>query len=108
MKSFLIFILTTLIIQTYAQQVDGGNGHAIILDSNGIVFTIGRNNFGQIGDSTYANTSVPTEVSRLPKAMRISRGYDHSLAIDSSGHIWAWGRNNYGQLGTSILYDYNM
>ncbi|QNR25109.1 RCC1 domain-containing protein [Croceimicrobium hydrocarbonivorans] len=107
MKYFLTVTFLIASISAKSQQVDGGNGHAIILDSNGIVYTIGRNNFGQIGDSTFINTSVPIEVSRLPKAMRISRGYDHSLAIDSSGYIWAWGRNNYGQLGTSILYDYN-
>ena len=81
MKYFLTVTFLIASISAKSQQVDGGNGHAIILDSNGIVYTIGRNNFGQIGDSTFINTSVPKEVSRLPKAMRISRGYDHSLAI---------------------------
>ena len=107
MKSIIIFILSTLILKVYAQQVDGGNGHAIILQKDGSVFTIGRNNFGQLGNGTNENSNTPVLVKRLPKIKIISRGYDHSLAIDSSGNLWAWGRNNYGQLGTSIPNDYS-
>ena len=51
---FIVFVLNGK-----AQSVDAGNGHAIILDRNGQVFTVGRNNFGQIGDSTYTNALKP-------------------------------------------------
>lgn len=88
-----------------AQQVDAGNGHAIILDDHGRVWTVGRNDHGQIGDSTLQNRPVPTLVKGLPPIKVISRGYDHSLALDSTGTIWSWGLNNYGQLGSSILRD---
>lgn len=40
---FNIAIFTCIgIINTHAQIVDGGNGHAIVLDSLGQVWTIGR------------------------------------------------------------------
>lgn len=90
-----------------AQQVDGGNGHALILDSLGNVYTVGRNTFGQLGDSTFESSTTPIRVTRIPKIAVISRGYDHSLAIDSTGKLWSWGRNNYGQLGVTPLYDYS-
>ena len=91
-----ILVLSVLIAsEVFCQKVDGS------------VFTIGRNNFGQLGDSSNVNSSIPLLVTRIPKIRLISRGYDHSLAIDSSGNLWAWGRNNYGQLGTSIPNDYS-
>ncbi|MEZ4907977.1 MAG: hypothetical protein R2771_10160 [Saprospiraceae bacterium] len=108
MKYFFIPFIFLFIVDIFSQSVDGGNGHSLILDREGNVYAIGRNNYGQLGDSTYINSSIPKLVSRLPKIKVISRGYDHSLAIDSSGNIWEWGRNNYGQLGTVLANDYNV
>ena len=42
---FHLFILTTLTLRLHAQIVDGGNGHALILDKQGNVWAIERNNF---------------------------------------------------------------
>lgn len=84
----LVFLFYSLVVA--AQQVGGGNGHAILLDKYGDVFTIGRNNFGQLGDSSNNDGNRPVQVTRLPKIKSISRGYDHSPAIDSQGNIWAW------------------
>lgn len=89
----------------FSQSVDGGNGHAVILDEEGYVFTIGRNNFGQLGIGSKQSSDVPVQVPGLPKCKAIARGYDFSLAIDTGGFVWAWGRNNYGQLGGAILVD---
>lgn len=88
-----------------AQQVDAGNGHAIILDRQGQVWTVGRNDHGQIGDGTLHNHQQPHLVQGLPPITAISRGYDHSMAIDCEGYIWTWGLNNYGQLGDVIPRD---
>jgi len=64
------YLLTIIILASQsfifsAQIVDGGNGHALILDKHGEVWTIGRNNFGQLGDSTFKNTAVPKKVNTL-------------------------------------------
>lgn len=108
-KFFFVFLIQFILLSDLlSQQVDGGNGHAIILDEKGNVWTVGRNDFGQIGDSTWVkNIDVPYNVKGLPGIKTVSRGYDHSLAIDSQGNIWAWGRNNYGQLGITLPLDYN-
>lgn len=106
-KFLTLFISFFICLNATCQMVDGGNGHSIILDKNGIVFTIGRNNFGQLGNGSNENSPEPIKVSNLPKVKSISRGYDHSIAIDSTGKMWLWGRNNYGQLGTSMTLDYD-
>lgn len=99
----LCFVAHSLLV---AQQVDGGNGHAIILADSGAVFTVGRNNYGQLGNGTLDDSGLPVHVKGLPPIASISRGYDHSVAIDSSGAMWLWGRNNYGQLGTTDPADF--
>ncbi len=88
-----------------SQIVEGGNGHAIILDKTGQVWTVGRNNFGQLGDSTTINSAIPQKVKNLDNIAVVARGYDHSMALDSNGNLWAWGRNNYGQTGVWSVYD---
>ncbi len=111
MKKFKLFVLAAVCISVctkgIGQQVDAGNGHAIILDKKGDIYTVGRNNFGQLGDSTFTNSANPIKLESLPGIMTFSRGYDHSLAIDSNGTLYTWGRNNYGQLGTALNLDYN-
>lgn len=103
----ILLLLSLLGTNLWAQQVDAGNGHAIIMDKDGAIWTVGRNNFGQLGIGSHEKSPVPVKVPGLPKAMAFSRGYDHSMMVDEEGHIWTWGRNNYGQLGTPLLIDYD-
>ncbi len=102
---FHLFILTILTLRLHAQIVDGGNGHALILDKQGNVWAIERNNFGQLGDSTLENSPIPKKVKSLNHIKAISRGYDHSIALDKNGNLYLWGRNNYGQLGCASSND---
>ncbi len=103
-----LFFISTLLLSslfTLAQVVDGGNGHAVILDKNGSVWTVGRNNYGQLGDSTLQNSPRPKKIGKLRDIAAISRGYDHSIALDKQGNLYLWGRNNYGQLGSQSAND---
>lgn len=106
-KLFAILFLAFTFFTSKSQHVDAGNGHSLILDSNGTVWTVGRNNFGQLGIGSHENSPVPVKVEGLPKIWKMARGYDHSLALDYTGTIWAWGRNNYGQISTGEKYDYD-
>jgi alpha-tubulin suppressor-like RCC1 family protein len=71
--------------------------------SANIMRTCGRNNRGQLGDTTTTNRTVLTDVSwgstKPSRLTKIVSGYYHSLALDSSGNVWSWGYNNAGQLG---------
>jgi len=63
----------------------------------------GRNDFGQLGDGTTVNRSVPvTAVASGATAM--TAGYFHTCALIGSD-VKCWGRNNYGQLGDGTTTD---
>jgi alpha-tubulin suppressor-like RCC1 family protein len=104
-RAIFISILATFSFTLSGQIVDGGNGHAIILDKQGNVWTIGRNNFGQLGDNTLENSPTPKKIKTLNNIVAISRGYDHSIALDKNGNLFLWGRNNFGQLGCPSIND---
>ena len=85
-------------------QVAGGHNHSIALASDGTLYTWGNNGFGQLGDGSNTNSSVPVAVNTSgvlsgKTIVQIAAGYYHSLALASDGTIYSWGRNDYGQLG---------
>ena len=69
--------------------------------SNQILESWGYNAYGQLGNGTTTNSSVPTPVS-LPSGVGVTAsaagGY-HSLAIGTDGQLYAWGQNGFGQIG---------
>jgi alpha-tubulin suppressor-like RCC1 family protein len=79
--------------------------HSAVISSSGRVFTWGRNNYGQLGDNTILNRSVPTEITSNfnlgsnDKIVSLSLGYYHSSAVSSNGRIFTWGDNGYGKIG---------
>lgn len=85
-----ILILIILSLTLSGQILDGGNGHALILDKQGHVWTIGRNNFGQLGDSILKNSPIPKKIKSLNDIVVISRGYDHSIALNKNGNLFLW------------------
>lgn len=72
-----------------------GAGYTTSIKSDGSVWTIGDNRYGQLGNGSYN-----TELSKVfDDAVMISAGMYHMMAIKSDGSLWAWGRNNKYQLG---------
>ena len=80
-----------------------GYSHTLALESNGTVWAWGRNQHGQLGDGTTADSDTPVQVVGLDNVIAIGAGWWHSLAVDQDGVVWAWGSNLTGQLG--ILSD---
>lgn len=83
-----------------------GEYHAIALTNDGRVVTVGRDDFGQLGDgpvdSSGTNAAPNLRDNILPagvKAVAVEAGRYYSLALTSEGTVYAWGRNNVGQLG---------
>jgi len=82
-----------------------GGDHSSAVSSAGRVFTWGWNSFGQLGDSTNTNKSVPTEITSKfnlgsnDKIISLSLGGDHSSALSEAGRVFTWGANRLGQLG---------
>jgi alpha-tubulin suppressor-like RCC1 family protein len=81
--------------------VSAGFTSSLAVDSNGLAWGWGYNGYGELGNGSTTNSSVPVAVS-MPSGVTfvaISEGGAYSLALDSNGHAWGWGANFYGQLG---------
>ena len=89
-----------------AQTLAGGLNHSVILKSDGTVWSVGADNYGQLGDdSTAATKKSPVQVSGLTGVVAVAAGENHSMAITSTGALYLWGRNDYGQIGDASTTD---
>jgi alpha-tubulin suppressor-like RCC1 family protein len=77
----------------------GDNLHSLFVKSNGTVWAVGRNNFGQLGDGTTVSKSTAIQVSGLSGISAAAVGYEYSLFLKNDGTVWSVGNNFYGQLG---------
>jgi alpha-tubulin suppressor-like RCC1 family protein len=76
-----------------------GEVHNLAVASDGTVWAWGNNTFGQLGNGTTNNSSLPLQVNLLHSVTALGgRGY-HSLAIQADGTVWGWGWNAAGELG---------
>ena len=80
------------------EQIAVGGSHTLVLKSNGTVWAWGDNSYGQLGDGTTTNRTVPVQVT-LNNIIAVSVNYNYSIALKSDGTVWTWGYNSYGQLG---------
>lgn len=83
---------------TIITQVDIGEEYAVALDSNGNVWTWGRNNYYQIGHSG-GDQYTPYKVGGLPKAIKVAAGNYTTMIISEDKELYGWGFNSYGNLG---------
>jgi alpha-tubulin suppressor-like RCC1 family protein len=78
-----------------------GGGHSLAVTTIGRVYAWGKNNFGQLGDTTTVVKRIPTLIS-FPDGVTIDNvtaGGEYSHAVTSTGQVYSWGYNNLGQLG---------
>ena len=86
-------------------SIAAGGDHTVALDSDGAVWTWGRNTYGQLGHSAgLTKNEKPEKVtaSNMGKIVAIAAGDHHTLAVNENGQVWAWGKNGYGQLGSNV------
>ena len=79
-------------------KIAAGGYHSLFLKSDGSLWVMGDNMFGQLGDGTYNNTNLPEQIV-ASNVTAIAAGEYHSLFLKSDGSLWAMGYNDYGQLG---------
>jgi alpha-tubulin suppressor-like RCC1 family protein len=85
-------------------QVVAGVGYSLALSTAGELFAWGRNEYGQLGDGSFARQSAPVPVvtSALPVGVvfrSVAAGAFHAIALGSDARAYAWGYNIDGQLG---------
>ena len=89
------------------ESISLGDSHALAIASDGTVYAWGNNFYGQLGNGTNANSTVPVKVSiigGLPtnKALKVEVGSNHSIVVTTNGEVYAWGKNIDGQLGNGM------
>ena len=87
-------------------QAAAGEGHSLVLFSDGTIAAWGRNDEGQLGTGNFSSSLVPVAVP-LAGALAgkivtaIDAGRYHSIALCSDGTIACWGDGGYGELGNN-------
>ena len=74
-------------------------GYTCALTTEAHAYCWGDNKFGQLGDGTGTDRSVPTAVWGNRRFRQISAGPKHVCAVKYSGAAYCWGRNPFGDLG---------
>ena len=102
-------LLGALLVSLLVLSVDGasialGSGHSCALLTNSAVMCWGWNYYGQLGDGTTTDRSIPVEVSDITTATSIALGV-HSCALLTDGTMKCWGLNRWGQLGDGTTTD---
>ena len=94
-------------------QVAAGADHSLALDSDGALYAWGSNAYGQLGNGTTTNSSVPVavKIAGTPLAgktiVQIAAGANHNMVLTSGGTVYAWGWNYHGQLGNNTKTNSN-
>jgi alpha-tubulin suppressor-like RCC1 family protein/uncharacterized protein YjbI with pentapeptide repeats len=88
--------------------VAAGETHSLALASDGTVWSLGDNQFGQLGDGTNTPSTTPRQVVGLDRVVAIVAGSWFSVALRDDGTVWTWGFNGNGALGNGTAADSSM
>jgi len=74
--------------------------HALFLKTDGSLWAIGNNLFGQLGNGTTVNQSgTPTQIGTDNNWKDITAGSHYSFGLKYDNSFFAWGRNQHAQFG---------
>jgi hypothetical protein len=88
-----------------AVSASRGDVRSLFLKDDGTVWACGWNRYGELGDGTTTNRSVPFRINALSGIVAISASSNHSLFLKKDGTVWACGSNDSGQLGDSTAVE---
>lgn len=69
------------------------SSHVVVIDADGIAYTFGRNDKGQLGDGTTEHNDEPFQVELDEKVIGAATGRGHTLLVTESGKVYASGDN---------------
>jgi len=93
--------IQTISAGTNWSQVAAGYNHMAAVKTDGTLWLWGRNNYGQLGDSTFNDRSSPIQTVAGDTTWRVVSAGNNGItgSIKTDGTLWTWGRNSYGALG---------
>lgn len=83
-------------------DVSAGRYSSFFVKSNGSLWGMGENTFGQLGDGTTTNRKAPVRIVSSG-VVSVSTSYwgGYTLFVKNDGSLWGMGSNSVGQLGFS-------
>ncbi len=96
------------IVASGVTAIAAGDHHSLFIKSDGSLWAMGGNGFGELGDGTLnsAGTNSPEKIV-ANGVTAIAGGTDHSLFLKSDGSLWGMGDNDPGQLGDGTVHGTN-
>ena len=92
------------IVATNVTAIAAGWNHSLFLKSDGSLWAMGNNAFGQLGDGNLNSVGTNSPEQIVPNGVTaIAAGRGHSLFLKSDGSLWAMGDNDAGQLGDGTI-----
>ena len=90
-----------------AIEISSGSYHTCALLDDGSIRCWGSNSFGQLGDGTTIERTIPNAVilGNGVSAMGVSSGESHTCAVLIDNSVKCWGLNTNGQLGDGTNTD---
>jgi alpha-tubulin suppressor-like RCC1 family protein len=86
-------------------SVTAGGNHTAAVKTDGTIWAWGYNMYGQLGDGTRTNRTMPVQTKSGHIWVSVAAGFEYTLGLKADGTLWGWGRNNYGQLGIGTYID---
>jgi alpha-tubulin suppressor-like RCC1 family protein len=97
-----IIPVTTFAGGTNWKQVACGSDHIAAIKTDGTLWTWGRNSYGQLGNNTATNRSIPvTTFAGGTNWKQVAGGGARTAAIKTDGTLWTWGRGALGDNTTT-------
>ena len=87
-----------------AREVSAGANHTCAVDSSHAVWCWGDNSFGELGNGTFNQSTMPVQVSGI-LATQVSAGFGFSCAVTLKAVVKCWGDGNDGELGNGTNSD---
>ena len=79
-------------------SITAGKFHSLFLKSDGSLWAMGDNEYGQLGDGTYSQTNRPEQIVPT-NVTAVASGLWHTLFLKNDGSLWAMGYNYFAELG---------
>ena len=82
-----------------------GKSHSACVTANGRLYSMGANDYGQLGAGDKTSRRLPCVVIDMQglNVVQVSCGKEHTLMRSLEGQLFAWGRGDEGQLGLHDL-----
>ena len=84
--------------------VAAGAFHSAAIDDEGVLYTWGRGDSGQLGTGLANHECAPQRLDGIRHVARAALGFAHSLAASAHGPAATWGADDGGCLGQGFAW----